>query len=339
VVYRENGSTWTNVSKLYPDVVNTRNDGSFNLRGLPAGRYKIGAHDPNRLSDYETAFIGVTGTVDNLGDAKEFNVSGTGTTSGQELVMTPQRPGSSLAAISLSSLTASQFAGYRNQFEVSRANGSSGDVQLIVGEEFAGEWFFVDLVSAGASIAPQAITPTLFSMSNQIQAFSGSPTTVSDWKQVSSSGLVTLTGTSAFSNSVKGAERDSANRLFGWADLTSAGSGQGFGSASQLMPKLIASPSLNGKTRVGQVLRIEAGIWSGTPTPKVRIQWLRCTNPVTITTVPKAPGCSVIKKAKSPRYKLKPRDVGFFITARVSGTNNFGKSFVTTATSRKTKGR
>jgi hypothetical protein len=338
VVYRKNGSAWTNVSKLYPDVVNTRNDGSFNLRGLPAGEYKIGAHDPNRLSDYETAFIGESGTVEDLDDAKVFNVSGTGNTSGQELVMTPRRPGSPLSAISFDSLNGSQFAGQRNQFEVARANGANGDFQLKVGEEFAGEWFFIDLVSTGASITTQS-TPTLFSTSNQVQAFSGSQAAVSDWYQVSSSGLVTLAGTSSFNNSIKGAVRDSANRLFGWADLTSAASGQGFSLPSQLIPKLVASPALKGKTRVGRVLRVDAGLWAGTPTPRVRIQWLRCTNPVITTESSKVAGCSLIKKAKSPRYKLKKRDVGFFITAQVAGANEAGMSFVTVATSRKTKGR
>jgi hypothetical protein len=100
---------------------------------------------------------------------------------------------------------------------------------------------------------------------------------------------------------------------------------------------MMVGPYLKGKSRVGKVLRVDAGLWSGTPIVKIR--WVRCKNPVQTTAAPKIVGCSNIKKAKNIRYKLKPKDVGSFITARVTAINDFGKTFVTVGTSRKVRAR
>lgn len=331
VVYRNDGGTWTDVTKLFPGIVETWKDGGFSLKGLPAGSYRIGANDPNRTSMYETAFIGSSGTVSSLNSAKIFTLTTTAVR-GQELVMTAKRPSGSLNGVAASNLRSDEFVNHKNLIDVSRASGSRGNYQVQVGEEFSGEWFFVDLEATGPSIAPAGRLYDAYS-AGRISAFSANPNKVSGWYEVSTDGLLTIPGTDTFGSDFNSVVRDVSEKLVGWAESVSAsGSFGGFGGFGALggpsKPQIQKLPELSGKTRVGSVMRIDPGQWSGSPTPRVRVQWLRCTKPIREISVVRPRSCSLISGATKPNFTSTARDVGAFLSAQVKVSNSSGQFLI-----------
>jgi hypothetical protein len=74
------------------------------------------------------------------------------------------------------------------------------------------------------------------------------------------------------------------------------------------------TPSISGATVDGVTLTGDPGTWTGTPTPILTSQWLRCTDG----------DCSPIDGATGTTYALTPDDVGSTIEFEVTGTNDVG---------------
>ena len=91
-------------------------------------------------------------------------------------------------------------------------------------------------------------------------------------------------------------------------------------------PANTTPPELSGAPTVGSNWTVDAGAWTGTPTPTLAIYWLRCEAPIVAeyTTVPA--GCSVIPGARSRTYTATTADVGMYLTAQVAGNNTLGFS-------------
>jgi hypothetical protein len=325
VVYQNDGGSWREVTKLFPGIVETWKDGSFSLKGLPPGEYKIGANEPNRSSIYEPAFIGVSGTVSSLNSAKTFTVT-TAAVRGQELVMTARQPSGILNGLALNNLRSDEFVNHKNLIGISRASGSRGNYQVQVGEEFAGEWFYVDIESTGPSLA-SAASSFLIPFAGRLSAFSTEPNKVSGWYKVSTAGLLTVPGTDNFGNSFTSVVRDASEKLVGWAESAPASDGFGaFGGLSgNAKPAVQKMPELSGKPRIGKTIRIDPGLWTGFPEPKVRVKWLRCSKAVKETALSRPRSCLPISGAKKKSFILTSRDLGSFLTAQVLVTNSSGK--------------
>jgi hypothetical protein len=69
--------------------------------------------------------------------------------------------------------------------------------------------------------------------------------------------------------------------------------------------------SSQNKPYVGKVLEVEQGIWIGTPTPTLTLQWQRCGSS----------GCSNISGATTSKYTVAAADVGDTVRIAVTGNN------------------
>lgn len=334
VIYQNDGGTWRDATKLFPGIVESWKDGSFSLKGLPPGDYKIGANEPNRTSAYDPAYIGVSGTVSSLNSAKTFTVTTTAVR-GQELVMTARQPTGILNGLALNNLRSDEFANHKNLIGISRASGSRGNYQVQLGEEFAGEWFFVDLESRGASLAPQGraqVSP----FSVRLSAASTNPDQVSGWYKVSTTGVLTVPGTENFGNDFTSVVRDASEKLVGWVESTSTSASFG-GFGLSIKPQLQKMPALSGKAKVGKVLKLDSGQWAGLPAPQVKVQWLRCSGFVKKRVTIRPKNCSVISGATQASFKTTTKDLGTFVTAQVVVSNSSGKLRFVLPTSRRVR--
>jgi hypothetical protein len=255
--------------------------------------------------------------------------------------MTARQPTGALNGLGLNNLRSDEFSSHKNLIGISRASGSRGNYQVQVGEEFAGEWFFVDVESAGPSLAPAARV-MVFPFSERISTASTNSNKVSGWFKVSTDGLLTVTGTDTFGNDFTSVVRDASEKLVGWAESVSATGGfGGFGGFGAVggpsKPQVQKLPELSGKTRLGSVLRIDPGQWAGSPTPRVRVQWLRCTKPIREISTVRPRSCATIPGATKPSFTSTSRDVGSFLSAQVIVSNASGQFRVIMKATRKVR--
>jgi hypothetical protein len=96
--------------------------------------------------------------------------------------------------------------------------------------------------------------------------------------------------------------------------------------------------SISGTAKVGKVLTVAKGSWTGTPAPTYAYKWYRCTLVSTkaSTVAPAAAAkCSAIAKATAATYKLVAADKGKFVRAQVTAANSLGAKVSLTKTSAK----
>jgi alpha-tubulin suppressor-like RCC1 family protein len=93
------------------------------------------------------------------------------------------------------------------------------------------------------------------------------------------------------------------------------------------LPVFAVAPSVSGDNFLGVSLSASPGVVTGTPTPVVSYQWLRCVDAVFEVSVAIPSSCSLISGATSSSYVTLAADLGKFVSVRVTATNNV--SFVT----------
>jgi GH25 family lysozyme M1 (1,4-beta-N-acetylmuramidase) len=86
-------------------------------------------------------------------------------------------------------------------------------------------------------------------------------------------------------------------------------------------PKPRTQPSLTGTTQVGQVLAVQAGTWTGSPT-SFSYQWRRC--------AADGSACTPISGAAGPSYTLSPGEIGSTVRAVVTALAATGAGSATT---------
>ncbi len=89
-----------------------------------------------------------------------------------------------------------------------------------------------------------------------------------------------------------------------------------------LPPLSTHAPSLSGTAKVGRLLRVDAGSWSGSSPVGFGFAWLRCSSTLG--------RCRVVAGANGARYRVSAADIGSRIEARVTATNAIGSSTLTT---------
>jgi hypothetical protein len=96
--------------------------------------------------------------------------------------------------------------------------------------------------------------------------------------------------------------------------------------------------SITGTAKVGKVLTVAKGSWTGTPAPTYTYKWYRCTlvsTKAAIVAPAAAAKCSAIAKATAATYKLVAADKGKFVRAQVTASNSVGAKVSLTKTSAK----
>jgi hypothetical protein len=81
-------------------------------------------------------------------------------------------------------------------------------------------------------------------------------------------------------------------------------------------PKVTSAPKISGTAQQGRKLIASTGVWSGSPAPSYRYQWLRCTSR----------GCKPISKQVGRNYRMTAADVGDRLEATVTASNSTGSA-------------
>ena len=96
----------------------------------------------------------------------------------------------------------------------------------------------------------------------------------------------------------------------------------GIGSArTAVAPKNTSPPAVSGKAQVGELLKADAGTWTGTPAPTFTYQWRICDN--------NGGACHDIAGATGTEYSVKSADQGNTIRVQVTGRNTDGTDTAT----------
>ncbi|MGD0274251.1 MAG: hypothetical protein ABSB96_11045, partial [Gaiellaceae bacterium] len=85
-----------------------------------------------------------------------------------------------------------------------------------------------------------------------------------------------------------------------------------------LPPANTALPAISGTARDGQTLSTSDGSWTGSPTPSLTYQWLRCDA--------SGANCSAISGATASTYALVNAEDDSTIRSQVTGTNSYGSA-------------
>ena len=89
-------------------------------------------------------------------------------------------------------------------------------------------------------------------------------------------------------------------------------------------PDLESDPFVSGTATAGQTLTLAANTWSGTPTPTISYQWMRCTQTSNTISTSKPASCSEIGGEVSTTYTLTALDVGKYILIQITASNSAG---------------
>jgi hypothetical protein len=172
---------------------------------------------------------------------------------------------------------------------------------------------------------------------------------MSNWVQVGQDGTVLIPASANIGTSQAIVVQDVNNAVIGWANIsiaTGGGSGSSGGGAAPVAPvapvspepaptkpsKPIAKPiigskivqtkagSISGTPRVGSTLKASSGVWSSSPKPTIRVQWLRCSKPVSAMSSTPA-SCKAISGATSTQYRVAASDRGKYVSVRISASN------------------
>jgi hypothetical protein len=96
-------------------------------------------------------------------------------------------------------------------------------------------------------------------------------------------------------------------------------------------PGLESDPFVSGTATSGQTLTLAANTWSGTPTPTISYQWMRCTQALGSISSTKPASCSEIGGATSTTYTLTATDVGKYVLIQITASNSAGTVIRVTA--------
>jgi hypothetical protein len=86
-----------------------------------------------------------------------------------------------------------------------------------------------------------------------------------------------------------------------------------------LPPLSIHAPSLSGAAKVGGLLTVDAGSWSGSAPLELTYVWLRC-----------GKSCTAVTGADGAHYRVSAADIGSRVEARVTATNAIGATTAAT---------
>ena len=96
-------------------------------------------------------------------------------------------------------------------------------------------------------------------------------------------------------------------------------------------PSLDSDPFVSGTASSGQTLTLTANTWSGTPTPTISYQWMRCTQALGSISSTKPASCSEIGGATSTSYTPTATDVGKYVLIQITASNSAGTVIRVTA--------
>ena len=89
-------------------------------------------------------------------------------------------------------------------------------------------------------------------------------------------------------------------------------------------PGLESDPYVSGTATSGQNVSLAASTWSGTPTPTLSYQWMRCTQFINSISSSKPASCSEISGEVATTYTLTASDVGKYVLIQITATNSAG---------------
>jgi len=101
-------------------------------------------------------------------------------------------------------------------------------------------------------------------------------------------------------------------------------------------PNTRSSISIRGSERVGAELTASALSWSGSPTPTVERQWLRCAQRNSRQAIRDPGNCTEIAGATNTSYIATTTDIGFYLGVRETAVNASATVVVWSATMRRT---
>lgn len=94
---------------------------------------------------------------------------------------------------------------------------------------------------------------------------------------------------------------------------------------SPVKPSPTTDPSVTSAPIIGSEATASAGVWTGTPTPTVSLQWYRCTRTGSATTSSRVPsGCSSISGAITSAYTPAESDEGRYLRVGETASNIAG---------------
>ena len=94
---------------------------------------------------------------------------------------------------------------------------------------------------------------------------------------------------------------------------------------SPVKPSPTTDPSVTAAPIIGSEAAASAGVWTGTPTPTVSLQWYRCTRTGSATTSSRVPsGCSSISGAITSAYTPLESDDGKYLRVGETASNTAG---------------
>ena len=340
VLYRKSGSNWLSYEANPYIRVGASTGGHYSISGLPDGEYRLGFVDDWYGGDYlDPLFSGQKSTI---GAATSYVIANANTVTAGQVILELKTPNITPVKVSLDNLSSQTRESLRDQVVAKK---ESGGVRVTVGKEYAGEWVTIGIDSARAS-------------SSSLGRFSAavldanSASQMSNWVQVGPDGTVLIPASANIGTSQAIVVQDVNNAVIGWANIsiaTSGGSGSSGGGAAPVAPvnplnpvtpepaptkpsKPIAKPiigskivqtkagSISGTPRVGSTLKASSGVWSSSPKPTIRIQWLRCSKPVSAMISTPA-SCKAISGAASTQYRVAASDRGKYVSVRISASN------------------
>jgi hypothetical protein len=103
-----------------------------------------------------------------------------------------------------------------------------------------------------------------------------------------------------------------------------------FGDPNGVPPKMKAAPDQTGdvigEETVGNVLSVDAGVWTGNPKPATTYRWYACDKPVADLQKAVPTGCVAIARAKASTFTLTTSQVGKYVAPLVTKSNQAGKA-------------
>jgi type II secretory pathway pseudopilin PulG len=155
------------------------------------------------------------------------------------------------------------------------------------------------------------------------------PTYAYQWQRCNSSGADCVDIDSASSSSYTLTADDVSKKLkVKVTAQNSEGQGSATSAASEIIvapPANVALPVLSGSFKVGELVNVSDGSWSGYPTPEIEYQWRRCDGA--------GMSCVDINGATLASYTLVSADAGKTIRALLTATNSSGSDSVSSSAS------
>lgn len=337
VLHRKSGSNWLSYEANPYIRVGASTGGHYSISGLPDGEYRLGYVDDWYGGDYlDPLFSGQKSTI---GAATSYVIANANTVTAGQVILELKVPNITPVKVSLDNLSSQTRESLRDQVVAKK---ESGGVRVTVGKEYAGEWVSIGIDSARANASSLGRFSAAVLDANAASQ-------MSNWVQVGQDGTVLIPASANIGTSQAIVVQDVNNAVIGWANIsiaTGGGSGSSGGGAAPVAPvapvspepaptkpsKPIAKPiigskivqtkagSISGTPRVGSTLKASSGVWSSSPKPTIRVQWLRCSKPVSAMSSTPA-SCKAISGATSTQYRVAASDRGKYVSVRISASN------------------